>query len=229
MRALRYLVVLLAACGLDAESKPATIADSARAVQQRMHVRFASVQQIEQGIVASKLADVRTAARTIAALDEPEVLARWQPYLASVKTAAQDLARAEDVVDASRLAAELGRQCARCHQAIGGRIAFRGQPRPDTGTKIQDTMAGHQWAAARMWEGLIGPNDEHWLAGANGLQHAPLTFVAESGELGIADDAALVRLLARRAVTLKTQAERAELYGNLLATCASCHSTIRDH
>ncbi len=89
-------------------------------------------------------------------------------------------------------------------------------------------MAAHQWAVARMWEGVIGPNDERWNAGAKALQRAPLTIAAETGELGIADDVVLIRLYARRAIVTRAMSERAELFGQLLGTCARCHATIRD-
>ncbi len=222
------LLLVLVACGVEAESRPSSLADSVRAVAARMHARFAAVQQIERGIVASRLDDVHAGAATIASLDDPEVLPAWQPYLAAVKSTARDLQAADDTVAAARLAAELGRQCARCHQALSARIKFPAAPRPDPGQHLHDTMAGHQWAVARMWEGVIGPNEERWMAGAKELQRARLTFAAESGELGIADDVMLIRLFARRALDAKTDADRAELFGRLLATCARCHSTIRD-
>jgi cytochrome c553 len=79
-----------------------------------------------------------------------------------------------------------------------------------------------------MWDGLIGPNNERWVAGAKALQRAPLTVVAESGELGIADDVVLIRLFARRAADMTSPDDRAQLFGQLLGTCARCHSTIRD-
>jgi hypothetical protein len=226
----RYLpfVFLLAACGLDASSEPASLPAKLRAVSERMHARFAATERIEQGIVTSRIQDVHAAAHVIASLEDPEVLPEWQPYLASVKLAAREIESADNVIDAARLTGELGRQCARCHVAISANIQFRGKPRPDTGKRLQDTMAGHQWAVARMWEGLVGPNEDRWTTGAKVLQKAPLTFVAESGELGIADNVVLVRLLARRAEATPSQTDRAVLYGRLLGTCATCHATIRD-
>lgn len=222
------LLLVLAACGTDADSKPSTLADTVRGVAERMHVRFAETQRIERGVVASDLDAVHAGARAIASLDEPDVLPVWQPYLAAVKLAAHDLDLAEDIATAAPRLAELGRRCASCHLAAGGKLAFRAEPRPDPSTRLPAMMTSHQWAVARMWEGLIGPSDERWLAGARALERAPLTVVAESGELGIADDVVLIRLLARRAATLQVPDERAELYGRLLGTCARCHATIRD-
>lgn len=224
-----YLCLLLAACGIEAESsKPSKLVDDVKAIEQRMHARFENVQRVERGVVTGNLDEVHAGARVLASLDEPQALPAWQPYVAAMRAAAQDLLRADDTVMAARLTAELARQCGRCHAAIGADIALREPPKPDPGPKLADTMQSHQWAVARMWEGLIAPSEERWSAGAAALQRAPLTYVAESGELGIADKVMAIRQLARRASTLSSQTERAELYGQLLGTCATCHATIRD-
>jgi len=228
MKARVLVLMLLTACGTEAESKPSQLGDKLEAVIQRMHARFAAVQQIEQGIVTNRLGDVQTAAQSIAELEDPEIQPAWQPYLTSVRDAAKDVAAAEDIGEAAQRAARLGYQCSRCHDAIGGRVAFRGVPRPDTGQKLQATMASHQWAVSRMWEGVIGPSQERWLAGAKALQKAPMTYVAESGALGIENDVGTVRTLSRRAETVKTPLARAELFGQLLGTCVRCHAAIRD-
>jgi len=89
-------------------------------------------------------------------------------------------------------------------------------------------MTSHQWAAARLWEGLIGNSNELWVAGATSLAGANIPITAESGALGIADDAARTKLLAARASKLGDRSDRAAIYGDLLATCAHCHAKIRD-
>ena len=91
-------------------------------------------------------------------------------------------------------------------------------------------MAGHHWAAARLWEGLIGPSDASWTAGAEMMARAPLTIVAEDPDRpgSIGDDVARMRLLARRALDSKGLEARAQLYSEVLTTCTHCHATIRD-
>jgi len=92
-------------------------------------------------------------------------------------------------------------------------------------------MLGHQWAAARLWEGLIGPSPTRWSRGARSLSEARIAIVAEGNlppELGAADDVQRLHLFARRATTAMTLDERATAYGDILATCAGCHRTIRD-
>jgi hypothetical protein len=82
-----------------------------------------------------------------------------------------------------------------------------------------------------MWWGLIGPSNDHWIAGARALTTAPLTIVAQSAtpssELEV-DDVARVRLYANRAMTTSDPDARVDLYGTLLTTCAHCHAVLRD-
>lgn len=222
------LSVLLGSCGVDADPTTATFAQKVQAAQRRMHERYAAVQRIQYGIVRSDLAQIHEEAHAIASLDEPDVLPTWRPYFEEVRLAAQQVELADDVGTAARMTAQLGRRCARCHQAIQVTPTFRSEPRPDDSSRLGTTMAGHQWAAARLWEGLIGPSDERWRVGAEAMAQAPLTIVAEESSLGIADDVSRVRLLAKRALVPQSQDARASLLGDVLATCAHCHLVIRD-
>jgi cytochrome c553 len=167
-------------------------------------------------------------------------LPRWQPYLERIRTAGHHLERAGDVVAAAQATAVLGRECARCHEESGAKVALPVQSRPDDDARLAPQMLAHQWAAARMWEGLIGPAGDRWLDGAQALTEVPLTIVAEEPKIGdladtiggtggsIGDDVARVRLYANRAVTTSSQDARAEIFGQLLATCAHCHIMVRD-
>jgi cytochrome c553 len=82
-----------------------------------------------------------------------------------------------------------------------------------------------------MWQGLIGPSEERWLAGARALTTVRLTIVAQSAtpasKLDL-DDLARIRLYATRAATAMPSDARAELFGTLLTTCAHCHAALRD-
>ena len=191
-----------------------------------MHERFKSLDRAEQAIVMSDLGRVQNEAQLLMLFDEPDALAQWQPFFASVKEAASPLAHAKDPIAAGRLVAEVGRRCANCHEATHAKIPLEqlAQPKPDKHLATQ--MMRHQWAAQRMWEGVIAPSADRWNEGARMLAEAPLTITAESSALGIENDVAKVRLLARRALDPKT--DRPQLYGELLATCAHCHSVIRD-
>jgi hypothetical protein len=207
------------------------LARSAAAAQRRMHERFAAASRIQEAIAFSDLERARTEAHQIAALDESEVLPTWQPYFESVRDAAHQIELSGSLVDAARFAATLGQRCASCHVAIAARVTFPVQPRPVDGPRLAVQMPGHQWAAAQMWRGLLGPSDERWAAGARALTTVRLTSVAQSvtptSELDV-DDLARIRLYANRALTARSQDARAELFGTLLTTCAHCHAVLRD-
>lgn len=228
MRATWLLVFTLVGC--DAEAEPPakrSFSEQLLAVHSRMHARFSASRAIEQAIALGDLDRARAEARTIAELDEPEVLPQWQPYFQNIQAAARQLDASKDLVAAAKATAYLGGQCASCHVATSAKIVFAKDPAPTDQDRLAVQMAGHQWAAARMWDGLIGPSNERWLDGARKLAKSSLTITAESDQLGIADDAARVRLFANRALKTKI-GDRAALYGELLATCAQCHHAIRD-
>ena len=218
------LLLAVAACS-DLDAQP-NYGDAVAAAQQRMHERFKALDRAEQAIVMSDLARVQQEAQLLTLFEEPDVLAKWQPFFESVKDAARPLAHAKDPAAAGKLIAEVGRRCANCHEATKAKIPLEqlAQPKPDQHLATQ--MLRHQWAAQRMWEGVIAPSTERWNEGAQMLAEAPLTITAESSALGIEDDVAKVRLLARRGLDPKT--DRPQLYGELLATCAHCHHVIRD-
>lgn len=237
MRASLLLVsVLLGGCPLDASDtagpgRPGPLPEAVQAVQQRMHARFGAARRMEVAIALGDLDRARLEARTLAELDEPDALPVWRPYLDGIRGAARRIEAAGDPVAAARLAADLGGRCAACHVAIGARVAFADEPRPQGGARLAPQMAGHQWAAARMWEGLIGPSEPRWLDGARALTTVPINTVAQgvtpTSDLDV-DDVARIRLYATRALSPAPQVPRAELFGALLATCAHCHAVLRD-
>jgi hypothetical protein len=222
-------VALAPGCGqLDAEPKAHGLPEAIQAAQRRMHERFAATTLILQATVHADLARVHAEAHALARLEEPDVLPTWRPYLDEIRLAAAQLELAQDPVAASHLVANLGRRCAACHHAAAAHLTFPREPMPAESGKLAPQMIAHQWAATQMWEGLIGPSDERWLTGAQALAKAPLAIVAESNALGIGDDVARVRMFATRAQKPQAQDERANVYGELLATCTHCHAVIRD-
>jgi hypothetical protein len=91
-------------------------------------------------------------------------------------------------------------------------------------------MRRHQWAAERLWDGLVVPSDEAWKWGATSLSEAPLapeqltpgkSPVPKVGELAQA-----VHAIARQATEVERVDVRADLYGDVLATCAECHQWL---
>ena len=229
MRTALIVLLLLAGCQAAADPAP-NLGEQVLAAHDRMHQRFDATRRMQLAIGLSDLDRARAEAKIIEDLDEPDFLPAWRPYVDKIRAAAHEVRQAPDIIAAAKTSAQLGRQCAQCHQAANARLVFSKEAAPPADPKLASQMFTHQWAAARMWEGLIAPNDDRWLLGARSLANARVDVVAEGGpgSLGVADDMARVRLLATRALGPKSQYERAELYGNLLASCAHCHFAIRD-
>jgi len=231
MRTLLLALLCLAGCDALADPPKTSLSAQVREVRERMHARFSATRRLERAIVFGNLEAVHSEAGVVAKLDEPDLLAAWQPYLEQIRASARQIEQASDLITAAKTSGLLGRRCAQCHEATGAKIAPIADPRPPAGAKLPSHMAGHQWATTQLWDGLIGPSSERWLEGARTLARAPLTIVAEGDlppDLAVGNDVARIRLLATRAQAAKTQDDRAALYGDLLATCARCHAKIRD-
>jgi cytochrome c553 len=232
MRTTLLALLSLAGCTAAADAPKTDLPTKVREVRDRMHARFSASQRIEHAIAFGNLDLAHREAGLIAKLDEPELLPAWRPYLDQIRAAAHQVELAQDLVAAAKMSALLGRRCAQCHEAASAKIAFAKEAPPAAGVKLPSHMAGHQWATSRMWEGLIGPSNERWLEGARAMTKAPLAIVAEGDNLppdaSVGGDVARLRLLGTRAQAARTQDDRANLYGDLLATCARCHAKIRD-
>jgi hypothetical protein len=236
MRTAYLLLGLLVGC--DHPDMPATTMESQRddlaariqAADQRMHARYAAARQLEQAVARSDLESAHANARAIVALDEPDLLRIWQPYVIGVRSAARQIELAGDSSVAALRLGELGQRCAECHEATHAPIQMQDDPRP-VDDPHASRMLGHQWAALRMWEGLIAPSQARWNEGALALTTVPLNLVAEAvtpTHEDDVDDVAKIRSYARLAPAATTDARKAQLFGALLESCAHCHAVLRD-
>ena len=95
---------------------------------------------------------------------------------------------------------------------------------PDRDT-IDARMARHVWAVDRLWAGIVGDDDVAWNAGIELLAAGKPIWSQLTREQQAAG-----RLLhdmaegQRRANTTRVTT-RANIYGELLVVCASCHVT----
>lgn len=207
----------------------ATAASDPKAVQQEMRAHFAAVVELQRAIVRGRLDDARERARFVVAHDEPAIEG-GAAFVADMKRAAEAVIAAPDLPTAGSQAAVLGRTCSRCHEAMNAVIAFAWEPQPELDGSLRAQMHRHQWAAARLWEGLVGPSDEMWTQGTDALAAAELDALTAARGIARGDVQTLaehVRSLANRAKTTADHAERAKLYGDLLSTCAGCHQLVR--
>jgi len=206
------------------------LAAQIQAADRRMHARFGAARQIEYAVARSDLEGARTNAHVIAQLDEPDLARVWQPHMIGVRDAARQIEIAGDITLAATRTGALGRRCAECHEATSATVELANDPRPADDPQ-GSRMLGHQWAALRMWEGLIAPSQQRWEEGALALTTVPLNLVAQAvtpSFQGDLDDVARIRMLARKAPAATTDAARAELFGTMLGSCAHCHAVLRD-
>lgn len=230
---MRWLVLVLAVmvgCESRASEEPRPGPASVHRTDEimvrfHMYRGFDLSRAIERLLVRGALDDARALAESLANASEPAALEAWAREAAVVRERAAALAAAPGIDEACRRAARLSEACAACHVAAGAVPGFDQYPKspPDQPT-VEARMARHRWAVDRLWEGMVGNATRPWQAGLDVLAVTPLPFSAAAG-----DRAGLAKLLQQRADQAKqrrltTPAERARVYGEVLVTCAACHS-----
>jgi hypothetical protein len=153
----------------------------------------------------------------------------WAPHLDTVRNSVWGIVRSSDLQQAASYLGRAGGGCGSCHAALAvesiGKIDISGFERPKD---LDDYMWQHLWAAQNLWRGLVGPSNEAWNEGATILTQAG--FVPKSEQLAgqLAGLAATLQDIGLRAKTTDALADRAELYGEFLGTCADSHQQYRD-
>jgi hypothetical protein len=159
----------------------------------------------------------------------------WRARLDAMSAAAARVVRAKDLPDASAAVADVARTCGDCHRLGGPSLGILEKPENEPG--IVPGMKRHQWAVARLWDGLVIPSDRAWRAGAHVLRDAPLQPepprpgqsplpLQRIEQLAIATLATSVHDLAERASVANASVDRGAVYGELLTTCAACHAHL---
>lgn len=155
------------------------------------------------------------------------ISAIWAPEVLNLHAAAGRGARAEQPEGVAQGIAEAAKSCGSCHTATGYLPQLAGQmapPSPDTPSSL---MKRHAWAAQQLWDGLIIPSEDRWNEGAKVLAESNVSptnlftneYVAEVGAARVHG----LQAATRKVVAADAWDQRAEAYGELLHTCASCH------
>jgi cytochrome c553 len=191
-----------------------------------MHENYALYGAIEHLLVHDKLTDARDLARSIGVAQEDAGLQPWSAYAATVRERALALADATTVDAACRRAASLVEACAACHLEANAVPEFRAPPPlPSRDDTVEARMVRHVWAVERIREGVVGGVEEPWLAGLDVLARSPLPWPQQDDKRNAL--AAQIHDLAARAKLRRAtdrNADRARVYGEILATCAGCHA-----
>lgn len=234
MPARRALAVIVvgALAGLAAEASPGGAAPAAPAapvdrdvaLRLHMHGNFDLLRAIERLLIRGKLEDAARLATAIAEVPDAPAHGSYAAHAVLVRDRAAAVARATTVDQACRLEAKLAAACGACHLETGGVPALRAfPPAPADQPTLAARMARHRWAANRLWEGVVIGAVEPWNAGLDVLAATPIDWgerARERAPLGLA-----LQRLAVNARKLGASIDgRATAYGELLATCAACHT-----
>ena len=216
----------------DAERAPAASGGDAReaTVQARMQGHERHGDAMRDAVARGDLDGAKAEAKLLSELRIEGPTGRlWRQMFDAMRAAAARSADASDLKEAGHDVGLVARTCGDCHTTFGRAgvlVEPPGALRPGT----QAGMRRHQWATERLWDGLVVPSDEAWNAGALALSEAPLvpeqltpgkSPVPRVGELAQA-----VHNLGVKAAGAGRVEARANLYGELLATCAECHAWL---
>jgi hypothetical protein len=199
-----------------------------------MQAHFDAIVAIRDALIAGDLDGAKTKARWIVENEAEPGIASWGEYVAEIHERAGGIVEASAIEAAAASSAELARTCGRCHaaHAVPPELGTS-EPAPGPASGTVAHMLRHQWAAERMWEGLIGPSEVRWSAGAAELAEAPLApeeiLADQSAASRITDLGDQVHALGEQARGIPATAwgTRSAMYGRFLSTCAACHQAVR--
>lgn len=200
-------------------------------VPAHMKEHFTKAEEMKAAILRGDLAGFREVAAWMAehelSADPP---ADWKKYTDAMQLTAKGARDAKDLKAASAALAAVGQSCADCHGVLGGPKQLElGEP-PAEGSGAALHMVRHQWAADKLWLGLMAPSEEAWVKGAEVFADAPLSQEQAAPGKSVSPKvkamATKVHEQAHRARTVD-KAKRAQAYAELMQSCSSCHELAR--
>lgn len=189
-----------------------------------MHENFDLLRAIERLLIVGKLDEAKRFAAAISEAPHTPAHGPWATHVITVRDRAAALARATTVEQACRLEAKLAGACAACHVEAGVASDFRTFPVPPDKATVEARMLRHRWAADRLWEGIVGGADEPWRAGLDVLAAKPLDWGPPSSDRAIHARKLQTLALDARKQKIASVENRTTAYGEMLVTCASCHT-----
>lgn len=196
-----------------------------------MSEHFIAAGDLETAIIRGELDQGRAHARWLAT-HEPHVgLPGLQgPHLVAVRAAAARGADASSLEELAGASARMASACGGCHAATGGGLQYLPGPPPDSDESVSTRMARHVWAADRLWESLLDRSDDLWTAGTEALAASSISAREATWdpevESRIEPVVQQLEAIARTGPGTRTWSDRAELVGELLTTCSTCHGAV---
>lgn len=189
-----------------------------------MSYHYTQVNEIQEAVIAGDLDDIRGPARWVATHRGQEYPAAAGPSLEMMRNEGRIMLEQDQILPVAHTLGRMGVACGSCHTALGTKVSFPIEEPPVSSRAPREHMLRHAWAVDRLWEGLVAPSDASWRAGAGALVHMPVDFGGNDQANRLATR---VHELSDKASAASTAKERAEVYGDLLETCALCHGALR--
>jgi hypothetical protein len=188
---------------------------------------YREVRAIEVALVFDRLDDAREHARVLADLAPDAHIGG--DALRSVRERAGEIVRSPSARAALPTFAELASACGDCHEGLRIDVRPSGAAEPADDGSVTARMARHQWAAERLFDGLIGPSDARWREGLVVLAGPPLLpdAMSDARDRYAALEAIGARLAALAGGERETppdRSARAYAYARVLEACAGCHA-----
>jgi hypothetical protein len=231
------VATLLAACGGQAPAekpaepaaKPSAQAVPAADVAKHMDDHFTKVTEVHDAIIRGDLEAAREPARWIADHQETAGLpAASQPSVDDMKKAARQVADAADIKTAAQGASAMAIACGTCHAATNTKPKMPAEAAAPPKDETAAHMLAHQHAIDLLYQGLVGPSDEAWSAGAAALKAAPLTGRQLPKDPKLTrerlESETAVHTACDKAAGAKDAQARGAIYAELIGDCASCHA-----
>jgi hypothetical protein len=222
---------------LPASANPWPIPRLSERTDRKVHMGYTFWDAVDarDALLEADLGRAQTFARALRDRDYGDTLPQdWKPFIGDMRKHADQLAMAPDLETAAAELAMISLSCGNCHW-----FADHGpKPLPDARIVeprkaeelVEERMLRHVIGSEQMWEGLILPSDHAWRDGTTVFTRAPLAPPIEDGMAIDTEMQASIeelRTLARNARVARSHKERAVLYGQMLAGCASCHYSQR--
>lgn len=198
----------------------------------QMIAHFDLAVELRDHAVQGELQSFRATAQALADLDParelpPDIVLQLGP----MRWEAQAGASARTNGAAARAAAEIARTCGECHAAndVSLDSRFTGGV-PAAASDIPRHMAGLARITELLWEGLVGPSDRSWAAGADALLEAgalPDEMLEELPERDVRFASDRLQRLAREAAAATESDYRVRALAEIWATCSECHAIAR--
>ena len=196
-----------------------------------MAAHFSQVVEIRDAVVDGDVDATRSPARWLAnPKGEDFPMPGAADAIERMRSEGRIILAQKEIMDIAQSAARLGATCGACHTTVKDGPTFKVPAEPPmaaAGATPEAHMVRHAWASERLWEGLIGPSEASWILGAAALNSTPMDFgPAGSAPPQAAELEKKVIELAKSAREAHTLPDRAAVYGQLLQTCAACHTYL---